>query len=268
MNEAAIYGGWLAFVYAAMQFVCAPMLGNLSDRFGRRPVLLFAIAALGIDYLVMGFAPTLGWLFVGPRDRRHRRRLVHAGLRLRRRHQPAREARAELRPDQRRVRHRLHPRARRSAACSAGWDPRAPFFAAAGLSLANFVYGLFVLPESLPPERRRPFDWKRANPLGTLLQMRRHPVVLRRPGGAVPVDGRAPGDAVDLGVLHQVPLRLVGGDDRRLARGRRGRDGDQPGDPDARDWCRGSASGGRRCSGIAIASIGYLGLRDRHAGPG
>ena len=65
LSEAAIDGGWLAFVYAAMQFVCAPVLGNLSDRYGRRPVLLFAVGALGIDYLVMGFAPTLGWLFVG-----------------------------------------------------------------------------------------------------------------------------------------------------------------------------------------------------------
>src|SRR5206468_8893444 len=63
VNAAAIHGGWLAFTYAATQFMCAPVLGNLSDRFGRRPVLLFAIAAFGIDYLVMGFAPTLGWLF-------------------------------------------------------------------------------------------------------------------------------------------------------------------------------------------------------------
>src|SRR5688572_11284131 len=65
VSRAAIDGGWLAFVYAAAQFLCAPVLGNLSDRFGRRPVLLFAIGALGVDYLVMGFAPTLGWLFLG-----------------------------------------------------------------------------------------------------------------------------------------------------------------------------------------------------------
>src|SRR6266850_2883299 len=65
VSQAAIYGGWLAFAYAMMQFLCAPVLGNLSDRFGRRPVLLFAVGALGLDYLVMGFAPTLGWLFLG-----------------------------------------------------------------------------------------------------------------------------------------------------------------------------------------------------------
>src|SRR4026208_1171155 len=64
LSRAAVYGGWLGFVYAVMQFVFAPVLGNLSDRFGRRRVLLFAIGALGIDYIIMGFAPTLAWLFV------------------------------------------------------------------------------------------------------------------------------------------------------------------------------------------------------------
>src|SRR5262249_11762898 len=65
LSKAAIYGGWLGFAYALMQFFCAPVLGNISDRVGRRPVLLFALAALGVDYLIMGFAPTITWLFVG-----------------------------------------------------------------------------------------------------------------------------------------------------------------------------------------------------------
>src|SRR6201988_2349367 len=65
VDRAAAYGGWLSFVYALMQFFCAPVLGNLSDRFGRRPVLLFALLALGCDYLIMGCAPAIGWLFVG-----------------------------------------------------------------------------------------------------------------------------------------------------------------------------------------------------------
>src|SRR5579864_8460378 len=65
VDRAAAYGGWLSFVYALMQFFCAPVLGNLSDRFGRRPVLLFALFALGVDYLIMGFAPAIGWLFAG-----------------------------------------------------------------------------------------------------------------------------------------------------------------------------------------------------------
>ena len=65
IDRAARYGGWLSFVYALMQFFCAPVLGNLSDALGRRPVLLFAVLALGVDYLIMGLAPTIGWLFLG-----------------------------------------------------------------------------------------------------------------------------------------------------------------------------------------------------------
>src|ERR1041384_1454805 len=65
ISRAAMYGGWLWFIYALMQFFCAPILGNLSDRFGRRPVSLYALLSLGMDYLIMGFAPSLGWLFVG-----------------------------------------------------------------------------------------------------------------------------------------------------------------------------------------------------------
>ena len=65
LSRAAVYGGWLGFIFAAIQFVFAPILGNLSDRYGRRRVLLFAIGSLGIDYIIMGFAPTLAWLFVG-----------------------------------------------------------------------------------------------------------------------------------------------------------------------------------------------------------
>ncbi len=177
VSRAAIYGGWLAFVYAVMQFLCAPVLGNLSDRHGRRPVLLFAVAALGLDYLVMGFAPTLGWLFLG--------RTISgiAGASF----TPAYASVADISPPGRRA----QSFGLISAAFGTGFivgpaiggllgglGPRAPFFAAAGLSLLNFAYGFLVLPEPLPPERRRAFDWRRANPLGTLLRMRRHPVVL------------------------------------------------------------------------------------------
>jgi DHA1 family tetracycline resistance protein-like MFS transporter len=177
VERVALYGGWLAFAYAVMQFLCAPVLGNLSDRYGRRPVLLAAVGALGLDYLVMGFAPTLGWLFLG--------RVVAgvAGASF----TPAYAYAADVSPPERRAQNFgiisaafgtgfiLGPAL---GGLLGGLDARAPFFAAAALSLANFVYGLFVLPESLPPERRRAFNWKRANPLGTLLAMRRHPVVL------------------------------------------------------------------------------------------
>jgi DHA1 family tetracycline resistance protein-like MFS transporter len=177
VERVALYGGWLAFAYAVTQFLCAPVLGNLSDRYGRRPVLLAAVGALGLDYLVMGFAPTLGWLFLG--------RVVAgvAGASF----TPAYAYAADVSPPERRAQNFgiisaafgtgfiLGPAL---GGLLGGLDARAPFFAAAALSLANFVYGLFVLPESLPPERRRAFNWKRANPLGTLLAMRRHPVVL------------------------------------------------------------------------------------------
>ena len=177
VNRAALDGGWLSFTYAAMQFVCAPLLGNLSDRFGRRPVLLSAVACFGIDYLFMGFAPTLGWLFIG----RTISGLAGASF------TPGYAYVADISPPEKRAQNF----GMISAAFGVGFilgpalggllgglGPRAPFFVAAGLSLTNFVYGWFVLPESLPPERRRPFDPARANPLGALIQMRKHPAVI------------------------------------------------------------------------------------------
>ena len=177
VSRAAIYGGWLTFVYAVMQFLFAPILGNLSDRFGRRPVLLAAIGALGVDYLILGFAPTLGWLFLG------RAIAGMAGASF----TPAYAYVADITPPERRAQNFgivasafgigfiIGPAL---GGLLGGLGPRAPFFAAASLSLVNFAYGFFVLAESLPEERRRPFSWRRANPLGTLLQMRKQPVVL------------------------------------------------------------------------------------------
>ena len=177
VSQAAIYGGWLTFTYAIMQFVCAPVLGNLSDRFGRRPVLLYAVGALGVDYLIMGLAPTLGWLFLG------RTISGMAGASF----TPAYAYVADVSPPERRAQNFgligaafgvgfiLGPAL---GGLLGGLGPRAPFFAAAALSLFNFAYGFGVLPETLSTAQRRPFHWKRANPLGTLAQMRRHPVVL------------------------------------------------------------------------------------------
>jgi MFS transporter, DHA1 family, tetracycline resistance protein len=177
VSQAAMYGGWLTFTYAVMQFLCAPVLGNLSDRFGRRPVILYAVAALGVDYLIMGLAPTLAWLFVG------RTISGMAGASF----TPAYAYVADVSPPERRAQNFgligaafgvgfiLGPAL---GGLLGGLGPRAPFFAAAALGLLNFAYGVAVLPETLGADRRRAFDWKRANPLGTLAQMRRHPVVL------------------------------------------------------------------------------------------
>jgi DHA1 family tetracycline resistance protein-like MFS transporter len=177
LSRAAVYGGWLGFVYAGLQFLCAPILGNLSDRFGRRPVILYALGSLGVDYIVMGLAPTIGWLFVG------RAIAGIAGASF----TPAHAYLADVTAPEKRA----QSFGLMGAAFGLGFilgpalggllgelGPRAPFFAAAALSLVNFSYGLFVLPESLAPERRRPFDLRRANPVGTLLQIRQQPLVL------------------------------------------------------------------------------------------
>jgi DHA1 family tetracycline resistance protein-like MFS transporter len=177
LSRAAVYGGWLGFVYAALQFLCAPILGNLSDRFGRRPVLLYAVASLGLDYVLMGLAPTISWLFIG--------RAISgiAGASF----TPAHAYIADVTTPEKRA----QSFGLMGAAFGAGFilgpalggllgelGPRAPFFAAAGLSLLNVTYGYFVLPETLDPSKRRSFDWRRANPVGTLLQIRKHPLVL------------------------------------------------------------------------------------------
>jgi DHA1 family tetracycline resistance protein-like MFS transporter len=177
LNRAATYGGWLAFVYAVLQFVCAPVLGNLSDRFGRRPVLLFSVAALGVDYVVMGLAPSLAWLFLG------RAISGMAGASF----TPAYAYVADVTPPEKRAQNF----GLIGGAFGGGFiigpaiggllgelGPRAPFFAAAALSLLNFSYGCLVLPESLAPASRRRFEWTRANPLGTLLELRKYPVVI------------------------------------------------------------------------------------------
>jgi MFS transporter, DHA1 family, tetracycline resistance protein len=176
VDRAAVYGGWLAFVYALMQFFCAPVLGNLSDRFGRRPVLLAALFALGVDYLIMGSAPVIGWLFLG------RAIAGTAGASF----TPAYAYVADISAPQKRAQHF----GLMGAAFGIGFilgpaiggllgsfGPRAPFFTAGAIALANGTLGCFALPESLPASSRRPFDWRRANPLGTLRQMRRYPTV-------------------------------------------------------------------------------------------
>jgi len=184
ISEAAGYGGALMFVFALMHFLFAPVLGNLADRFGRRPVLLVSLATLSVDYLIMGFATGLGWLFLG-------RLLSGASAAT---FATANAYIADITPEP--------ERAARFGLVGAAWGigfvagpaiggllgefgPRVPFFAAAALALVNVVYGLLVLPETLPPGQRRPFRFIRANPVGAFAALRPYPVVIALFGALV-----------------------------------------------------------------------------------
>ncbi|MDO9488250.1 MAG: TCR/Tet family MFS transporter [Sphingomonadaceae bacterium] len=179
VNEAARIGGWLAFAYAITQFGCGPVMGNLSDRFGRRPVLLASLLAFAADYMLMGFAPTLTLLFVGR---------VIAGV-TGATYSTAYAYIADISPPEKRAQNFGLTGMAFGLGFIVGpaigglvgehFGTRAPFFVAGGLALLNAAYGWLILPESLPPERRRRFDIRRANPVGTLIQLRRYkPVVL------------------------------------------------------------------------------------------
>jgi DHA1 family tetracycline resistance protein-like MFS transporter len=177
VSEASRYGGWLLFAYAFFQFLFAPLVGALSDRYGRRPVLLLSLLGFGLDYLVLAFAPTLAWLFVAR---------VVSGI-FGASFTTGFAYIADVSPPEKRAQNFGLV----GAAFGLGFiigpvtggilgelGPRVPFLVAAGLTLLNMAYGYFVLPESLPADRRRPFEWKRANPLGTLLALRRYPQVV------------------------------------------------------------------------------------------
>ncbi len=176
ISKVALFGGLLTFSYAIMQFLFAPVLGNLSDKYGRRPVLLFSLLGFGLDYLLLAFAPSIGWLFVG--------RII-AGI-----------TGASMTTASAYIADISTPETRAQnfgmigAAFGLGFivgpmiggllgemGPRIPFLVAAGLALLNAAYGYFVLPESLDVSNRRAFDWKRANPISSLKNLSRFPAV-------------------------------------------------------------------------------------------
>jgi len=177
VNEASRAGGLLLFVYAFMQFICAPILGNLSDQYGRRPVILISLFGFGVDYIFLAFAPSFGWLFLG--------RLISGigGASF----TTASAYIADISNEETRAKNFgmvgaafglgfiIGPAI---GGLLAGWGIRAPFYAAAMLTLLNALYGYFILPESLSLENRRKFEWKRANPLGSLMQLKYYPAVL------------------------------------------------------------------------------------------
>lgn len=171
IDTAAVYAGWLGAGYAAAQFVCAPIIGNLSDRFGRRPVLLASVLAMALDYAIQGCAPVLWWLIVG--------RLV-AGM-TGASFSAAYAYIADITaPEKRAANFGLMGMAfgfgfivgPAAGGLLAGLGERVPFLVASGLALSNFLFGLAFLKESLSPENRRPFDLARANALAALKALR------------------------------------------------------------------------------------------------
>ena len=171
IDSAAVFAGWLGAGYAAMQFVCAPVIGGLSDRFGRRPVMLAAVLAMGLDYTLMGFAPVLWWLVIGRVVAGITGASFSAGYAYI----------ADITPPEKRA----ASFGLMGMAFGFGFiagpalggllgtiGPRVPFFAAGGLAILNFLFGLAFLRESLGRENRRPFEWRRANAFAALKALR------------------------------------------------------------------------------------------------
>src|SRR3954466_9668387 len=177
VSTAADWGGYLMAVYALLQFFMAPIFGNLSDRFGRRPLLLLSLFAFGVDFLLTGLARSMAWLFVGR---------AFAGV-FGASYSTAAAYIGDISNDDNRAKNFGFIGAAWGSGFTLGpviggfvadhFDPRAPFFVAAALALANVVFGYFVLPESLPPERRRKFEWSRANPFGAFKSLAHLPAV-------------------------------------------------------------------------------------------
>lgn len=177
LADASRYGGWMLFAYALMQFICAPVMGGLSDRFGRRPILLASLFGFGLDYIFMAFAPTLAWLFVG--------RII-AGV-MGASFTTASAYIADISTPEKRAQNFGLIGAAFGLGFIIGptiggflgtYGSRVPFMVAAGLTLLNWLYGFFILPESLSPDHRRKFEWRRANPVGSLMNLKRYPVIL------------------------------------------------------------------------------------------
>ncbi len=176
ISDASRYSGLMAFAYASMQFLFAPLLGNLSDKYGRRPILLLSLLGLGIDYIFLALAPTIGWLFVG--------RIIAgiAGASF----TTATAYIADISTAENRSKNFGMVGAAFGLGFILGpviggflgnYGVRIPFIVAAVLSLINCLYGYFVLPESLAPENRRPLNWKKIIPISSLLYLKKYTAV-------------------------------------------------------------------------------------------
>ena len=175
-TQASIYYGVIISTYATMQFLCAPVLGALSDRYGRRPVILASLFGLGIDYLIQGFATSIGWLFLG--------RII-AGI-MGSSITTANAYIADVSTPETRARNYGFVGVAFGLGFTLGpalggllgeIGLRLPFFVAAGLALVNWLYGFFVLPESLAPEHRSTVSWRTMHPLESLRRLRAYPLV-------------------------------------------------------------------------------------------
>ncbi len=170
LGRASKYIGLLTCVYATMQFIFASIMGNLSDRYGRRPILLISLFGFAIDYMVMAFAPTIAWLFVG----RTIAGICGAST------STATAYIADVSTGEKRAANfgLVGAASAIGLICGVGLGAylgalnlKLPFIAAAGFAFSNGLYGFFVLPESLAPEHRRKFEWKRSNPFSSLVRI-------------------------------------------------------------------------------------------------
>ena len=177
VSQASRYAGWLSFAYAAAQFFFAPVMGGLSDRYGRRPVLLASLLGLGCDYIFLALAPSLAWLFVGR---------VVAGI-TGASFTTATAYIADVSTPEKRAQNFGLVGAAFGLGFIIGpvlgglfahFGPRVPFVVAAVLSLCNFLYGFFLVPESLPLAQRRPFVWARANAVSSLVRLGKYPQII------------------------------------------------------------------------------------------
>jgi MFS transporter, DHA1 family, tetracycline resistance protein len=177
LNTAARWGGWLVFTYSFVQFFAAPIIGSLSDQYGRRPILLASLLAFSLDFVLSGFAPNIGWLFVG----RFIAGITGASF------STANAYIADITPPDKRAQNYGMMGAAFGIGFIIGpalggvlaqYGERVPFFAAAFLAFLNFLYGYFILPESLSKENRRAFSFKRANAFKSFSNLSKYPIIL------------------------------------------------------------------------------------------
>jgi MFS transporter, DHA1 family, tetracycline resistance protein len=177
ISEAAKYGGWLMFTYAFTQFIFSPLIGNLSDKYGRRPIILISLFGFSLDYLLLAFSPTITWLFVA----RIISGITGASITT------ASAYIADVSTPENRAKNFGMIGAAFGLGFIIGpviggflgqYGARVPFYAAAILCMVNFLYGFFILPESLSKENRRDFDWKRANPVGAIMNLKKYPTLI------------------------------------------------------------------------------------------